>query len=134
MGLTAAVAAFAATQSFPAAAFDHAKLILLDCLGVALAATTRPIGRIAMAYASEPGGKAEAKPDVPTGEKCPNCGHDLVTRHGRFGDYVSCSNYPACRFKPPKPVTLTGVKRASGGLTRASRVSRSTPPVRWPCS
>ena len=56
------------------------------------------------------GGKAEAKPDVPTGEKCPNCGHALVTRHGRFGDYVSCSNYPACRFKPPKPVTLTGVK------------------------
>jgi len=56
------------------------------------------------------GGKAEAKPDVPTGEKCPNCGSALVTRHGRFGDYVSCSNYPACRFKPPKPVTLTGVK------------------------
>ena len=56
------------------------------------------------------GGKAEAKPDVPTGEKCPACGHDMVTRHGRFGDYVACSNYPACRFKPPKPVTLTGVK------------------------
>jgi DNA topoisomerase-1 len=56
------------------------------------------------------GGKAEAKPDVPTGEACPNCGHALVTRHGRFGDYVSCANYPACRFKPPKPVTLTGVK------------------------
>jgi DNA topoisomerase I len=56
------------------------------------------------------GGKAEAKPDVPTGEACPNCGSALVTRHGRFGDYVSCSNYPACRFKPPKPVTLTGVK------------------------
>ena len=56
------------------------------------------------------GGKAEAKPDVPTGDKCPSCGHALVTRHGRFGDYVSCSNYPACRFKPPKPVTLTGVK------------------------
>jgi DNA topoisomerase I len=56
------------------------------------------------------GGKAEAKPDVPTGETCPSCGNALVTRHGRFGDYVSCSNYPACRFKPPKPVTLTGVK------------------------
>ena len=56
------------------------------------------------------GGKAEAKPDIPTGEACPNCGSGLVTRHGRFGDYVSCSNYPACRFKPPKPVTLTGVK------------------------
>jgi DNA topoisomerase-1 len=55
------------------------------------------------------GGKAEAKPDVPTGEKCPACGHDLVTRHGRFGDYVGCSNWPACRFRPPKPVTTTGV-------------------------
>jgi DNA topoisomerase-1 len=55
------------------------------------------------------GGKAEAKPDEPTGEKCPVCGHDLVRRHGRYGEYVSCSNYPNCRYKPPKPVTLTGV-------------------------
>jgi DNA topoisomerase-1 len=55
------------------------------------------------------GGKAEAKPDVPTGEKCPACGHDLVKKHGRFGEYVGCSNYPACRFRPPKPVTTTGV-------------------------
>jgi DNA topoisomerase-1 len=55
------------------------------------------------------GGKAEARPDEPTGEKCPVCGHDLVKRHGRFGEYVSCANYPNCRYKPPKPVTLTGV-------------------------
>jgi DNA topoisomerase-1 len=55
------------------------------------------------------GGKAEARPAEPTGEKCPVCGHDLVKRHGRFGEYVSCSNYPNCRYKPPKPVALTGV-------------------------
>jgi DNA topoisomerase-1 len=55
------------------------------------------------------GGKAEAKPDVPTGEKCPACGHDMMTKHGRFGEYVGCSNYPACRYRPPKPVTTTGV-------------------------
>ncbi len=55
------------------------------------------------------GGKAEARPAEPTGEKCPVCGHDLVKRHGSFGEYVSCSNYPNCRYKPPKPVTLTGV-------------------------
>ena len=48
---------------------------------------------------------AEARPDEPTGEKCPVCGHGLVKRHGRFGEYVSCSNYPNCRYKPPKPVT-----------------------------
>ncbi len=55
------------------------------------------------------GGKPEARPDEPTGEQCPACGHGLVKRHGRFGEYVSCSNYPDCRYKPPKPVTLTGV-------------------------
>jgi DNA topoisomerase I len=55
------------------------------------------------------GGKPEARPDEPTGEQCPACGHALVKRHGRFGEYVSCSNYPDCRYKPPKPVTLTGV-------------------------
>jgi DNA topoisomerase-1 len=55
------------------------------------------------------GGKAEARPAEPTGEKCPVCGHDLVKRHGRFGEYVSCANYPNCRYKPPKPVSLTGV-------------------------
>jgi DNA topoisomerase-1 len=37
------------------------------------------------------------------------CGHDLVKRHGRYGEYVSCANYPECRYKPPKAVALTGV-------------------------
>jgi len=55
------------------------------------------------------GGKAEAKPDRPTGESCPVCGKTMVTRHGRFGDYVACSGYPACRYRPPKPVTTTSV-------------------------
>jgi DNA topoisomerase-1 len=54
-------------------------------------------------------GKAEARPDRPTGEKCPLCGHDLATKHGRYGDYVGCTNYPACRYRPPKPVTSTTV-------------------------
>ena len=56
------------------------------------------------------GGKAEARPDVPTGERCPRCAHALVTKHGRYGDYVGCSNWPTCRYRPPKPVTTTGVK------------------------
>ena len=54
-------------------------------------------------------GKAEARPDRPTGEKCPACGHDLATKHGRYGDYVGCTNYPACRYRPAKPVTSTTV-------------------------
>ena len=33
-----------------------------------------------------------------TGEKCPNCGSDLVIRKGRYGDFVACSNYPECKY------------------------------------
>lgn len=33
-----------------------------------------------------------------TGEKCPNCGNDLVIRKGRYGEFVACSNYPECKF------------------------------------
>ncbi|MCR4681811.1 MAG: topoisomerase DNA-binding C4 zinc finger domain-containing protein [Clostridiales bacterium] len=29
---------------------------------------------------------------------CPRCGGDLVLRHGKYGDFYGCSNYPECRF------------------------------------
>jgi len=31
------------------------------------------------------------------GEDCPDCGHPLVIRRGRYGEFVACSNYPACK-------------------------------------
>lgn len=31
------------------------------------------------------------------GRACPKCGHDLVIRWGRYGKFISCSNFPACR-------------------------------------
>ena len=33
-----------------------------------------------------------------TGEKCPECGHDLVERHGRYGKFIACENYPECKY------------------------------------
>jgi DNA topoisomerase-1 len=32
------------------------------------------------------------------GRACPLCGHDLVIRTGKFGKFISCSNFPACRY------------------------------------
>ena len=32
------------------------------------------------------------------GRACPLCGSELVLRDGRFGKFVSCSNFPTCRF------------------------------------
>ena len=33
-----------------------------------------------------------------TGEDCPNCGHPLVVRKGKFGEFVACSNFPTCKY------------------------------------
>ncbi len=39
-----------------------------------------------------------------TGEMCPVCGSPLVIKKGRYGEFVACSRYPECNFKPKKPV------------------------------
>jgi DNA topoisomerase-1 len=73
------------------------------------------------------GGKAEARPDEPTGEMCPESGHPLVRRYGRYGAYVACSGYPACRYKPPKPVKDTGVRCPKDAGVIAERRGRFRP-------
>ena len=73
------------------------------------------------------GGKPEARPDEPTGQTCPESGHPLVRRHGRFGVYVACSGYPACKYKPPKPVKDTGVACPKDGGVIAERRGRFRP-------
>lgn len=37
----------------------------------------------------------------PIGRACPKCGHDLVIRWGRYGKFISCSNFPECRYTEP---------------------------------
>lgn len=41
-----------------------------------------------------------------TGEQCPECGHDLVIRKGRYGEFVACSNYPECKYIQKKSVEI----------------------------
>ena len=33
----------------------------------------------------------------PTGEACEKCGKPMVTRSGRFGTFIACSGFPACK-------------------------------------
>ena len=40
----------------------------------------------------------EKKEAEETGEMCPECGHPLVKRVGRYGEFVACSNYPECKY------------------------------------
>lgn len=48
--------------------------------------------------------KMYKEPLKKTGEKCPVCGNDLVERIGRYGKFISCSDYPNCKYiaKTPK--------------------------------
>jgi len=53
-----------------------------------------------LAYAEEemPEKKAELQK---VGRECPKCGHDLIIRWGRYGKFISCSNFPDCRYTEP---------------------------------
>ncbi|OGG30451.1 DNA topoisomerase I [Candidatus Gottesmanbacteria bacterium RIFCSPLOWO2_01_FULL_46_9] len=39
-----------------------------------------------------------AVPVEELGEPCPTCGHPLVIRVGRYGKFVACSTFPACKY------------------------------------
>ncbi len=43
------------------------------------------------------------------GEKCPECGSDLIIKRGRFGEFIACTGYPECRYTR-KIVKGTGIK------------------------
>lgn len=45
-------------------------------------------------------GNVEIKQEESKGQ-CPNCGGDLVERMGRFGRFIACSTYPACKYTRP---------------------------------
>jgi len=38
------------------------------------------------------------KDPEPVGRACPECGSDLLYRHGRYGKFIGCSNFPKCRY------------------------------------
>jgi DNA topoisomerase-1 len=46
-------------------------------------------------------GKSEiqsVKVATPIGEKCPECGGELLLRKGKYGEFVACGNYPKCKY------------------------------------
>ncbi len=52
-------------------------------------------------------GGEQKKADVPLDENCRLCSSKLMMRFGRFGEFTSCSSYPACKYIKQKTI---GVK------------------------
>ncbi|WP_024955483.1 type I DNA topoisomerase [Sulfurospirillum arcachonense] len=67
---------------------------------------------------------------TPTGEDCPDCGEPLVKRKGRFGEFISCSTFPKCKYtknlgkKEKKEVVTLSVKCPECGSGIVERISR----------
>lgn len=58
---------------------------------------------------------------VTVGNSCPLCGSALVKRHGKYGDFYGCSNFPACRYT--EPVTPPSAAAAPGKPLQTSSYS-----------
>jgi DNA topoisomerase-1 len=86
----------------------------LACTGYPECKTTRKI------IATKQGMTA-ARPDQILDEKCPKCGSNLVLKHGRFGEFTACSNYPACKYVKQKS---TGVLCPKDGGEIVEKKSR----------
>ncbi len=44
--------------------------------------------------------KTQLEPEK-VGRTCPECGGELVFRNGKFGKFISCNNFPKCRYTEP---------------------------------
>jgi len=70
--------------------------------------------------------EVKAEPE-PIGRDCPECGHALVIRYGRFGKFISCSNFPKCRYTEPwlEKIGVTCPRDGGDLVERKSRNGRT---------
>ena len=69
------------------------------------------------------GSLAESQKPKVADFKCELCGADVVTRHGQYGEFYACSNYPECKFTKAKS-TAIGIKCPKCGEDIVSRVGK----------
>jgi DNA topoisomerase I len=76
--------------------------------------------------------KQQQKPPVPTGEDCPLCGKPLVLRQGQYGEFVSCSGYPKCKYV--KQNLIEGMKCPKCGTGDLAERKARRGNVFWGCT
>jgi len=63
----------------------------------------------------------------PIGRICPDDGGELVIRYGRFGKFISCANFPTCRYTEPwlEKIGITCPKDGGELVERKTRKGRT---------
>ncbi|MGD0097834.1 MAG: type I DNA topoisomerase [Terracidiphilus sp.] len=68
----------------------------------------------------------------PTGEDCPQCGKPLVIRQGSYGEFVSCSGYPKCKYV--KQNLIEGLKCPKCGVGDLAERKARRGNIFWGCT
>ena len=68
----------------------------------------------------------------PTGEDCPQCGKPLVLRQGSYGEFVSCSGYPKCKYV--KQNLIEGLKCPKCGTGDLAERKARRGNIFWGCT
>lgn len=68
----------------------------------------------------------------PTGEDCPQCGKPLVLRQGSYGEFVSCSGYPKCKYV--KQNLIEGMKCPKCGVGDLAERKARRGNIFWGCT
>jgi DNA topoisomerase-1 len=76
--------------------------------------------------------KQQQKPPEPTGEDCPLCSKPLVLRQGAYGEFVSCSGYPKCKYI--KQNLIEGMKCPKCGTGDIAERKARRGNVFWGCT
>ena len=76
--------------------------------------------------------KQQQKPPEPTGEACPLCGKPLVLRQGAYGEFVSCSGYPGCKYV--KQNLIDGMKCPKCGVGDIAERKARRGNIFWGCT
>ena len=76
--------------------------------------------------------KQQQQPPQPTGEECPLCSKPLVLRQGAYGEFVSCSGYPACKYV--KQNLIEGMKCPKCGLGDLAERKARRGNIFWGCT
>ncbi len=76
--------------------------------------------------------KQQQKPPQPTGEDCPLCGKPLVLRQGTYGEFVSCSGYPKCKYV--KQNLIEGMKCPKCGTGDLAERKARRGNIFWGCT
>jgi DNA topoisomerase-1 len=69
-------------------------------------------------------GAATAVSDTLLEEKCPECGNPLALKHGRYGQFTACSNYPQCKYVKRQTLGIPCPEKGCSGELVARRTRK----------